>query len=375
VTGLTPRELALLEMVHAQPGLTRADAARRLGFSTGAATELVGKLTAASLLGEAPAALSGARGRPTMRLIAHPYGPVVVAAAITQETWHVNAVELGGGVTATIEGRHPGGGSPAVLAAVADAVRRLRRRLPGRVRGLGISVPGTVLDGRILDAAGLGWRGVDLGVIWPGADVFVADNDATLAALAESRRGAAVNATLALHLRIEAGIGGGIIDCGRVVGGANGIAGEFGHMPFGDPAIACPCGARGCWGTAVDGTAMARSMGDGTPADPVTYARRILARAAAAETAELHAVRASAQAFGRGLGGLVNAFDPDLITLGGLGPDILAIAPEPLYAAYRAGLMEFRRATPPPIIPSRLGEAGPLAGAAENVWTRLWPRL
>jgi predicted NBD/HSP70 family sugar kinase len=236
-------------------------------------------------------------------------------------------------------------------------------------------VPGTVLDGRTLDAVGLGWRGVDLCAIWPRAELFVADNDATLAALAESRRGAATTARVALHLRVEGGLGGAVIEDGRLLAGAHGVGGEFGHMPFGDPAIACPCGAYGCWGTAVDGTALARLIGDRKPRDAVTYGQRILARAAAGEPAELRAVRTVAGVLGSGAAGLVNGLDPDLITLGGLAAEMQLVAPDELHTAFRAGLMEFRRATPPAIVPATLGDAGPLIGAAEQVWNRLWSQL
>jgi hypothetical protein len=71
----------------------------------------------------------------------------------------------------------------------------------------------------------------------------------------------------------------------------------------------------------------------------------------------------------------VNALDPDVVTLGGLGADLLAAAPDELDAACRAGLMRFRRATPPPVVPALLGEEGPLTGAAERVWERLWRQL
>jgi hypothetical protein len=40
-----------------------------------------------------------------------------------------------------------------------------------------------------------------------------------------------------------------------------------------------------------------------------------------------------------------------------------------------AGLMAFRRADPPPIVAAELLEGGPVAGAAEEAWTRLWPLL
>jgi predicted NBD/HSP70 family sugar kinase len=372
---LAKRETALLQAVHAHPGLTRVAAAGLLGIGTGAATEVVARLVEAGLLAEEPAAPTGARGRPTRHLAPHPDGPLVLACAITQESWRVDAVQLGGEAIATILGEHRDQGGPEVLSVLAAAIRRLRRRFHGRIRGLGVSVPGTILGGRMLDAVGLGWKDLDLRALWPDAGLFAAGNDATLAALAESERGAAIDASLALHLRVEAGLGGAVIDHGRLLTGVRGVAGEFGHMPFGDPAVTCPCGARGCWGTEFDGRALARLMGGSPPGDPVTYARRLLARAAAGEEAELHAARAIAIALGRGIAGLVNGFDPDLVTLGGLGADVLTTVPDELHTAYRQGLMDFTRATPPPVVEAALGDAGPLIGAAEQVWTQLWPDL
>jgi predicted NBD/HSP70 family sugar kinase len=258
---------------------------------------------------------------------------------------------------------------------MAAAIGDLRGRWPGRVRGLGVSVPGTVRDGHTLDASYLGWRDIDLRVLWPGAPVFAADNDASLAALAESRRGAAAGAALSLHVRVDAGLGGAVVEQGRVLRGARGVAGEFGHMPFGDPAVRCPCGALGCWGTAVDGTALARRLGAPPPRDPVTYTAAVLARAAAGHAAEAAAVAAVTAELGRGVAGLVNALDPDLVTLGGHAADLAAAAPGELAASYAAGLMSFRRDTATPVVPAGLGEAGPLIGAAEAVWNQLLPAL
>jgi predicted NBD/HSP70 family sugar kinase len=177
---------------------------------------------------------------------------------------------------------------------------------------------------------------------------------------------------MALHLRVDAGLGGAVVDAGRLVPGARGAAGEFGHLPMGDQAVRCPCGARGCWGTAVDGGALARLLGEPEPPDPVTYARHVLARR---DEAARMAVAAAAGALGRGIAGLVNALDPDVVTLGGLGADLLIAAPDELHAACRVGLMRFRRATPPPVVAARLGEEGPVTGAAERVWDRWWGSL
>lgn len=364
------RSTELLRAAHAHPGVTRAAAARLLGVGTGAATDIVARLVQARLLAEVPAAPSGARGRPTTVLVPHPEGPLVLAAAITHETWRVDVVELGGTVLATADGTHGGGDWPTVAAAFTATIGAFRDRYRDRPRALGLSVPGTVTPAHRLDAATLRWRDIDLDELWPGAPVFVAGNDATLAASAESHRGAAIGAAVALHLRIEAGLGGAVVDHGAALTGATGAAGEFGHMPFGDPAIACPCGARGCWGTAVDGTALARLLGRPVPRDHVAYARRLISAPAPAP-AERAAVRAVAAALGRGIAGLVNGIDADLVTLGGLGADLLTAARDDIDAAYRAGLMAYRRDNPPPILPAALGDNGPIAGAAEEAWSAL----
>jgi predicted NBD/HSP70 family sugar kinase len=373
---VTTRSTELLRVVHTRPGVTRADAARLLGVGTGAATELVTKLSRASLLVQAPAAPSGSRGRPTTVLLPHPDGPLVLAVAITHEGWRIDVVELGGATTSSRSGRHAATGWAEVRAAVTAAIAELLQGYGHRPRAVGVSVPGTVSRSLRLDASTAGWHDVDLTELWPDADVFVAGNDATLAATAESHRGAAMDASVAVHLRIEAGLGGAVVEDGRPVIGARGAAGEFGHMPFGDPAIRCPCGASGCWGTALDGHALARHLGEPEPRDPVSYARRVIAEAARARSAELAAVRSVGAALGRGMAGLVNGLDADLVTLGGLGVDLLAVVPEAINEAYLDGLMLIHRDAPPPVLAAALGdEEGPIAGAAEEAWAALLPQL
>jgi predicted NBD/HSP70 family sugar kinase len=440
MTIVTTRSTELLRIVHRHPGVTRADAARMLGIGTGAATELVTKLSRATLLTQAPAAPSGTRGRPTTVLLPHPDGPLVLALAVTHEAWRLDVVELGGATAASVAERHGDGRWSEVRAAVAAAIKDLTTRYGRRLRAIGISVPGPVSRTLRLEAFKSDWHGIDLNDLWPDADLLVAGNDATLAATAEHRRGAATGAAVALHLRIEAGLGGAVIEDGRPVIGAHGAAGEFGHMPFGDPAVRCGCGANGCWGTAVDGTALARLLGTPRPRDPVTYARRVIATAARAHStqrarqdlaglpppasappsttsplastaslmasavaavspaaaepltanpyssgeagpdtdpiAAAEAVRSVGIALGRGIAGLVNALDPDLVTLGGLGVDLLATVPEAIESAYRDGLMLIHRGSPPPILPAALpDDEGPIAGAAEEAWSALLPRL
>jgi predicted NBD/HSP70 family sugar kinase len=147
------------------------------------------------------------------------------------------------------------------------------------------------------------------------------------------------------------------------VTGAHGAAGDYGHLPFGDRRRSCPCGARGCWDLEVDGRALARHLGEPAPADPVRFARGVLGRVAADARAAA-AVTTVARALAGGIAGLANLHDPDLVTLGGLGPALRAAAPGAFQEAYAGGLMTFHRARPPAIVDAAHGEHGPLHGAA-----------
>ncbi|MEV6932477.1 ROK family protein, partial [Dactylosporangium sp. NPDC051485] len=234
-----------------------------------------------------------------------------------------------------------------------------------RLAGVGVAVPGTVRGTSVVQAATLGGRDADLGPLAGGLPLTVG-NDASLAGVAEALRGAARDVPVALHLTVEVGIGGVLLAGGRPVLGATGAGGEFGHVPFGDPALACPCGATGCWDVTVDGRAMARRLGRPDPADPRAFAERTIAAARAGDARARAAVHEAAAALGRGIGALLNALDPAVVTLGGLGVDLLDIAGADLRAAVLRAAMAWRRAALPPIVPAELGSRGPAIGAAES---------
>lgn len=341
----------LLRLVHRRPGLTRAEAARGVGTSSGAATEAVAALTGQRLLTEGEPTSAGRRGRPTRPLLPHPQGPVVLAAQISHRGWRVRVVELGGTALTEVGGAHDGSEARFALDAVRAAGRSALRRFGDRVRGAGLAVPGPVRAGHLLDAPLLDWHGVDLRAAWPGrlAQRSLAHaNDARCAGFAESVRGRAGagvsgdgreagsgDAGLHVHLHLDAGLGGVVVRAGELLDGRHTAAGEFGHLPFGDPGRRCGCGAHGCWGLS-----LVESL------DPA----------------------AAAGALGRGTAGLVNALDPDLVTLGGRAPGLLT---REFAAAFERGLMDVRRADPPPVLATSLGEDGPLVGAAELVWAQL----
>ena len=221
-------------------------------------------------------------------------------------------------------------------------------------------------------ATGLDWSGLGpglgralVGVFGEPAIPVLPGNDATLGALAEARSGAAAGAGTAVSVTVEVGLGGSLLIDGRPQSGAHGAAGEFGHLPMGDPAVACVCGAYGCWGPEVDGRALARHLGVPSPDDPRTFATAVLARVEDGDAAAAAAVGRVAAALGRGVAGLVNAHDPDVVVLGGLARRLRdpALGGPSFDAAYRRGLMGFRRAAPTLIRDAVHGDDAPLHGA------------
>ncbi|WP_433203361.1 ROK family transcriptional regulator [Dactylosporangium sp. CS-047395] len=348
--------LGMLRFAHAHPGVTRAEAAARLGMSSGSATEIMGRLRAAGLLAEV-AAPSGGRGRPTTVLVPHPSGPLVAVVELTHAAWRVTTAAIGGELAPAPAHRHAGA-AETVLGDIAAALRALPRE---RLVAVAVSVPATVRGTTVVQAATLNWRDVDLSALGLGLPLTVG-NDAALAGVAEALRGAARGHPVALHLTVEVGVGGVVLIDGAPAPGAA----EFGHVPFGDPALACPCGAYGCWDVTVDGRAMARSLGRPSPADPRLFADEVLAAARSGSPAERAAAGSAAAALGRGVGALLNALDPAVVTLGGLGADLLDFAG--FSAGVRRAAMSWRRNALPPIVPAALGSAGPAIGAAESAF-------
>jgi predicted NBD/HSP70 family sugar kinase len=369
-----PRELrwqsalALIGEMRRNPGVTRAAAARRLGMSSGLASDVAARLRGLGLMDEVPALAPG-RGRPTRVLSCHPAGPVVLALDVRHDGWRSAYAGLDGeplsltGKSYLSAEAYLDADPERVIARLRNAVRAARRSFGQRLRVVSIAVAGTVQHGRVVESATLGWGAVDLAGILPARDLpLLVGNDATLAGLAEARSGAARSVMLSLHLSVQVGIGGVLVAGGTPMTGVSGAGGEFGHLPFGDPEVQCPCGARGCWDLEVDGRALARHLREPAPRDPYGYALSVLRRAGH-DTSARSAADLVATALGRGIAGLVNAHDPEIVTLGGLGSLLLTAAGPRFDDAYHRGLMRFRHEAPPAVVPAAFSQDGAPRGA------------
>src|SRR5690606_19157454 len=96
---------------------------------------------------------------------------------------------------------------------------------------------------------------------------ILVDNDANAAAWGEWRFGAGQNEELLVMITLGTGIGGAILEGGRVKRGAYGVAGEFGHMQTVPGGHRCPCGNRGCWEQYSSGNALVREARELAAAD------------------------------------------------------------------------------------------------------------
>lgn len=152
-------------------------------------------------------------------------------------------------------------------------------------------------------------------------------NDATAALYAEYRFGAAVGREHVVMVTLGTGVGGGLLIGGRIVEGANGFAGEFGHMILAEGGRPCFCGNTGCFEAYASGTAMGRTastwLEDGRGAESPLAAidelngKEVTEAALAGDEFARDVLRHTGQWLGTGVAALVSALDPGLVVIGG----------------------------------------------------------
>lgn len=307
-------------------------------------------------------------------------GGVVVGVDIGGTKVLAGVVDEAGSVTATARRTTPG--RRVVTSRVEGAlVEAILEAADGRpLAGVGVAAAGFVDSAgeRVMFAPHLPWQGEPLRDLLEGrlGCPVALDNDANCAARAEACHGAARGAGSALVITMGTGIGGAVLLDGSVVRGANGMAGEFGHMQVVPDGQACECGRRGCWEQYSSGNALVRDaralmadqpsvladMSDGNPeliTGPMV--------SSAAEQGDLVARRAFASVgdwLGVGTANLVAAFDPELVVVGGgvsaAGDRLL----DPARDALHRTLVGAAHRVVPGIVAAELGPHAGMIGAA-----------
>ncbi len=369
----------VLDHVHRDGALTRAELTQRLGVSRSTIGALVADLIELGLVEEAVPTGGSGVGRPSHVVTPYSGGPYVVAVDLDVTQIVTAAVGIGGTVLARKV--QPAGPEITVPGRVAELVADLVRLVgdesgrPGGPLGVGVSIPGTIDRGtqRVAVAPNLEWRDVGFAELLAeqlgGCANIVIGNDADLAVLAEHRRGDSRQIDDVVFLLGRVGVGAGIIAGGRPLHGRDGHAGEIGHNVVDVTGPECHCGKHGCVETYIGEGALLRLAGrPQPPSDEAT--RAVFADARHGDGDALAAVREVAESLGRAMASLVNTLNPKLIMLGGYLSELLDLARPQIEAA----LMRFALDAPGHTVEVRqpsFGADSALLGAAEVAFAAL----
>jgi predicted NBD/HSP70 family sugar kinase len=360
----------LARLVASGAAVSKADLVQAAGLARTTVSSGVDELLDRGVLRVVGTRPTPGRGRPADRLALSPRGGHVLVADLGAHGAHLAVVDLSQTLRAHVHiDIDVAEGPDAVLAAVESQLRALQARASGGApaRAVVIGVPGPV-DGQhgvpVRPPIMPGWHAYPVAARLRrtfGCPVLL-ENDVNLRALGEARALPADQAPL-LFVKVGTGIGGGLITgAGELHHGADGAAGDIGHVRVrGGPDIRCVCGNVGCIEALASAGAIARRLGErdgGTVS--IAEVRALVARG---DPAVLRLVREAAELIGEAVATLVHFYNPARVTIGGS----VAAASDELLAGIRS--VVYQRALPLAtrnlvLANSVLGEFAGVAGAA-----------
>jgi glucokinase len=203
------------------------------------------------------------------------------------------------------------------------------------IHSIGIGVPGLVnfKTGRVIYCTNLSWYDVALtSELHKKFDVPIfVENDATVAALAESMFGSTKGVADSVFLTLGTGIGGGIVIDHKIFSGAHGAGSEIGHTIIGENFYNCNCGNNGCFETFASATAMIKyakhRIETGSKSEVILNAaggnieninaKIIFDAAKSGDPLAIEVVDRMVKYLAIGILNIYNMLDPDMIALGG----------------------------------------------------------
>jgi glucokinase-like ROK family protein len=363
--------------------ISRADLGAALGVGRNVIGSEVRRLLDAGLLEEAGYAAS-AGGRRALLLRVSRGAGLLAAIDLGATSIDVALTTLAGEVIAHhAEAADIGYGPRRILRRSLELLQRLlatEGALLTDVRGVGVGVPGPVdhAEGRVVAPPIMpGWNGFPVRAAVAElvrCPVFV-DNDVNLMAIGEHAAGAARGIDNFVFVKIGTGIGAGIVANGDVMRGADGCAGDLGHVCVDSNGRRCTCGNHGCLEVEAAGPAIARGGVHAAEAGEAPLLAALLEKqgylqahdvgeaAAHGDMVAMAVLRAAAAKIGLTLASVVSLLNPSLIVLGGgvsrIGDAFLA---EIRTAIYRRSLPLATRNLP--IVTSELGADAGVIGAS-----------
>ncbi|MCW2677852.1 MAG: hypothetical protein JWR70_2892 [Modestobacter sp.] len=386
--------VTVLDLVRGGRARSRPELARLSGLGRGAVTQRVTQLLDSGLLVESDLGRSTG-GRPPRELSVRAEAGLVLVAPLGATHIAAGVTDLTGRLLASVvEHADIAAGPEKTLARVEELFDDLLAHdsVPqAPVYGIGVGLPGPVefATGTPVNPPIMpGWDGYQVRKRLSerfAVPVWV-DNDVNLSALGELRMGAARGEQVVIYVKIGTGIGAGLVSDGRLHRGADGAAGDIGHVTV-DAAsgIVCRCGNVGCLEALAGGAAVSRDGTEAAQDGRSRYLEGVLASGRAIDAAEValaaqhgdavsvELLNRSGKLVGETLATLVNFFNPSLILLGGG----LALAGDLLLASVRETV--YRRSLPLAtrdlrIVRSTLAPDPALSGAAHMVLDELFSR-
>jgi len=319
----------LIDALRRRGSASRAELARLTGLSRSTVSTLVSDLQASGMVLEKDTekdtnARGSQQGRPPTLLTLDRSAGLVLGIDFAHEHVHVAIADLSRTILAerlhAIDVDKSAARALDLAVALADEVVSAADVDGDRILGVGVGLSGpididagTVHAGKILPS----WAGakpVDVLASRLGLRVHL-DNDANLGALAEVTLGAGIGARDAIYLMVSGGIGAGLILGGELYRGTGGTAGELGHVLVDESGPICRCGNRGCLEMMAGGNAiiglLRPSHGDDLTLDEV------MALAADGDSGARRAIADAGRVLGRSVAAIVNAFNPELVIVGG----------------------------------------------------------
>jgi glucokinase len=320
---------------------TRAQLAKSTGLARSTIAARVEELMRMGLIMPvADAASTG--GRPPSQFALNPSARVVLAADIGASHTTVAVMDLTGAILATrTESRAVAEGPEPVLTWVVDAAAGLLDEAGRDIRSLvaiGIGVPGPVehSTGQPVNPPIMpGWNRFDVpGWVQQHLQVPVlVDNDVNIMALGERATAWPATAHL-MFVKVATGIGAGVISGGELQRGAQGVAGDIGHVRVArGSSVPCHCGNQGCLEAIASGPAIARTLrAQGVPAESGDDVVALVQRGS---LDAIQAVRQAGRDIGEVLTACVSLMNPSVIAIGGsmsrVGEHLIAGVREVVY--------------------------------------------
>ncbi|MFM1953101.1 MAG: hypothetical protein RL187_310 [Actinomycetota bacterium] len=192
----------------------------------------------------------------------------------------------------------------------------------------------------------------------------VLENDANAAGWGEFRFGAAADVSSMLMLTVGTGVGGALVDEGRLIVGGFGMAAELGHIIIDPGGRQCGCGNRGCLEQYASGTALMRDARERLERPSLTQDElSLLLRNR--DALALESLTSIAHALGRGLASLVSVTDPESVVIGGGVASAGDLLLDPIRESFVDTYVAGSRRPLPGIVAATMGNTAGVVGAAE----------